>query len=100
VTRAAVKAGGDEHWFDPGQVDAEVAVVRDAVDRSNSHGRRDGPDRQADHEQHRLARYEAEHVLDHVGPGGGEPVELEVGAAIFDGLYEHRRQLLRGDRPG
>jgi hypothetical protein len=25
---------------------------------------------------------------------------LEVSAAIFDGLYEHRRQLLRGDRPG
>jgi hypothetical protein len=25
---------------------------------------------------------------------------LEVSAVIFDGLYEHRRQLLRGDRPG
>ena len=25
---------------------------------------------------------------------------LELSAAIFDGLYEHRRQLLRGDRPG
>jgi len=25
---------------------------------------------------------------------------LEVSAIIFDGLYEHRRQLLRGDRPG
>jgi len=25
---------------------------------------------------------------------------LEVSGAIFDGLYEHRRQLLRGDRPG
>ena len=25
---------------------------------------------------------------------------LAVGAAIFDGLYEHRRRLLRGDRPG
>lgn len=25
---------------------------------------------------------------------------LEVSAAIFDGLYEHRRHLLRGDRPG
>jgi hypothetical protein len=25
---------------------------------------------------------------------------LEASAAIFDGLYEHRRQLLRGDRPG
>ena len=25
---------------------------------------------------------------------------LEVSAVILDGLYEHRRQLLRGDRPG
>lgn len=25
---------------------------------------------------------------------------LAVSAAVFDGLYEHRRQLLRGDRPG
>jgi hypothetical protein len=25
---------------------------------------------------------------------------LEVSAAMFDGLYEHRRQLLRGERPG
>ena len=25
---------------------------------------------------------------------------LEVSGAVFDGLYEHRRQLLRGDRPG
>ena len=25
---------------------------------------------------------------------------LEVTGAVFDGLYEHRRQLLRGDRPG
>ena len=25
---------------------------------------------------------------------------LELTGAIFDGLYEHRRQLLRGDRPG
>ena len=25
---------------------------------------------------------------------------LDVTAAIFDGLYEHRRQRLRGDRPG
>ena len=25
---------------------------------------------------------------------------LEVTRSLFDGLYEHRRQLLRGDRPG
>jgi len=25
---------------------------------------------------------------------------LEVTAVVFDGLYEHRRQRLRGDRPG
>jgi hypothetical protein len=25
---------------------------------------------------------------------------LEVSGAVFDGLYEHRRLLLRGDRPG
>ena len=25
---------------------------------------------------------------------------LEVSGAMFDGLYEHRRQRLRGDRPG
>jgi hypothetical protein len=25
---------------------------------------------------------------------------LEVSRSVFDGLYEHRRQLLRGDRPG
>ena len=25
---------------------------------------------------------------------------LEVSAAMFDGLYEHRRRRLRGDRPG
>lgn len=25
---------------------------------------------------------------------------LEVSGAVFDGLYEHRRQQLRGDRPG
>jgi hypothetical protein len=25
---------------------------------------------------------------------------LAITAAVFDGLYEHRRQLLRGDRPG
>lgn len=29
-----------------------------------------------------------------------DPTNLEISGAIFDGLYEHRRQLLRGDRPG
>ncbi len=30
----------------------------------------------------------------------GDDRTLEVSGAILDGLYEHRRQLLRGDRPG
>jgi hypothetical protein len=31
---------------------------------------------------------------------GDDVRTLEITAAVFDGLYEHRRLLLRGDRPG
>jgi hypothetical protein len=30
----------------------------------------------------------------------GDAANLEVSRAIFDGLYEHRHRVLRGDRPG
>ena len=72
-----MQAGRDEDGFDPAHVDAEVAVVRHAVDRGDRDGRGDDADGHADDEEQRLTRDEPQHVLGHVRPGRGEAVELE-----------------------
>src|SRR5439155_5364547 len=57
--------------------DTDVAVVGHAVDGRDCHGGGDDADWHTDQEEQRLRGRESQKVLDHMGAGGGETVELE-----------------------
>jgi hypothetical protein len=75
---AAMHARGDHHCFEPAQIDPEVAVIEDAVDCIDRHRGGDLLGGHAHEKEDRLGCDEADDVLEHVRPGGGQAVELQA----------------------